>query len=155
MPPRFALSIVVSVSVLAIGTLPVRAQSRSTLSRLAFGPVGIVNGVDGVRVNVVLQPPPEGDCALVVSFLDAEGIVIQTVPLLLRGETVGVAEFGRDLNQRTGAKMPLRAVVAESDAGGSPGCDGVQATFEVLDRAPTASCSASARVIPTSRTTSS
>ena len=60
---------------LAALTLSAPAHAQTAAQPVSFGIVGIVNGVDNVRVNAVMATPPEPElpCPVTFQFLDAEG----------------------------------------------------------------------------------
>src|SRR4030095_3116963 len=104
-----------------------------------FAIFGVVNGVQVARLNVVLQPPPDGDlpCLVTLAFMDSQSRLLGGPATLLgRGGGAGHTGLTRDSNSRAGDRLQIRATVMVQDPENSPGCAGktALASVEVIDR---------------------
>lgn len=104
-----------------------------------FAIVGVVNGVQGARLNVVLSPPTDTDlpCPVALAFIDSQGRLLggpDTFPV--RGGEAVHTDFTGDSNSRVGDRLPIRATVMIQDPENSPGCAGktALASVELIDR---------------------
>jgi len=99
---------------------------------------GVVNGVQGARINAVLAKPPESDlpCPVSLVFIDSEGHSIGNPDIfqLRGGAAVGVNFIGNP-DVPVGERLEIRAQVTIADLNQFPGCaDGVLTSVEVVDR---------------------
>ena len=123
---------------LAALTLSAPAHAQTAAQPVRFGIVGIVNGVDNVRVNAVLATPPEPElpCPVTFQFLDSEGKGFNDPEeKVLRGGAAQSLSFIGDPSIRNGTRLPVRATVAIGNPDEFPACrSGVLLTLEVFDR---------------------
>jgi hypothetical protein len=99
---------------------------------------GVVNAAQAARVNVVLQPPPEGDrpCPATLAFVDEQGATIGDPSIFdLRTGVAAHADFIGDPGLRPLARIQVRAQVTIGDPGIFPGCaGGALVSVEVINR---------------------
>ncbi len=97
---------------------------------------GVVNGTQTARINVVLNPPPDNDCPVALTFIDSQGNQIGEPGLFrLRGGAAVHTDFIGDPNIRALERLEIRAQVTVGDPDEFPGCaGGVLASVEVFDK---------------------
>jgi hypothetical protein len=103
-----------------------------------FAIFGVVNGVQVARLNVVLQPPPDGDlpCLVTLAFMDSQSRLLGGPDtFLVRGGEAVHTDFIGDPNARVGDRLQIRATVMVQDPENSL-CAGKTAiaSVEVIDR---------------------
>ena len=98
----------------------------------------VVNGAQTVRINAVLQLPPEADvpCPVTVTLIDSQGNAMGNPNIFqLRGGVAVFTEFIGDPNIRIGARLPMRVLVTYTDPEIFPGCGpGVLTSVEVFNK---------------------
>jgi len=136
---------------LAALTLSAPAHAQTAARPMSFGIVGIVNGVDNVRVNAVLATPPEPDLPCPVRFqvLDGEGKGFNDPEeKILRGGATQSLNFIGDPSIRNGTRLPVRATVAIGNPDEFPGLHSRRAPDAGGVRSPHAADTATAISAP-------